>query len=285
MILVAETIEAVRTAVRVARESGKLIGFVPTMGALHEGHARLIERCRAETGFVVVSIFVNPTQFGPNEDFQRYPRTLERDRGLCAAAGADLAFVPAPAPMYPRGIAMTFVDVPGLSERLEGASRPGHFRGVTTVVLKLFEIVRPDIAYFGAKDFQQQLVIRRMVEDLNLPVEIRTVSTARAPDGLALSSRNHFLDPDQRRAATALSRALDLARRAVAGGERWADRVRQILRETVESERLARLDYVEVADADSLEPLDDLGPGRRAVALLAVWVGTTRLIDNTILTE
>ena len=285
MILVAETIEEVRTAVRVARESGKLIGFVPTMGALHEGHARLIERCRAETGFVVVSIFVNPTQFGPNEDLERYPRTLENDRGLCAAAGAHLAFVPAPTTIDPRGISMTYVEVPGLSERLEGVSRPGFFRGVTTVVLKLFEIVRPDISYFGAKDFQQQLVIRRMVEDLNLPVEIRTVPTVRAPDGLALSSRNQFLDPDQRQAATALPRALDRARRAVAGGERWADRVRQIVRETVESEPLARLDYVEVADADSLEPLDDLGPGRRAVALLAVWVGATRLIDNTILTE
>jgi pantoate--beta-alanine ligase len=280
-----ETIDEVRHAVAAARASGKVVGLVPTMGALHVGHRRLIGRCRAEAGLVGVSIFVNPTQFGPNEDFARYPRTLDADHRLCTEAGADLIFVPDVAMMYPGGPDSTFVEVPGLSGILEGASRPGHFRGVATVVLKLFAIFAPDLAVFGAKDFQQQLVIRRLVADLNLPVAIRTVETVRAPDGLALSSRNRYLDPDQRRAATILSKALRLAAGAVAEGERRGDRVRQILRETIESESLARLDYAEVADAETLEPLDELMQGRRAVALLAVWIGTARLIDNAILSE
>jgi len=280
-----ETIDEVRRAVAAARASGRVVGLVPTMGALHVGHLRLIERCRAEAGLVCVSSFVNPTQFGPNEDFARYPRTLDADRRLCTEAGADLIFVPDVATMYPGGPDSTFVEVPGLTGILEGASRPGHFRGVATVVLKLFAIFVPDLAVFGAKDFQQQLVIRRLVADLNLPVAIRTVETVRAPDGLALSSRNRYLDPDQRRAATILSKALRLAAGAVAEGERRGDRVRQILRETIESESLARLDYAEVADAETLEPLDELMRGRRAVALLAVWIGTARLIDNAILSE
>ena len=187
--------------------------------------------------------------------------------------------------MYPHGPASSYVEVPKLSTVMEGASRPGHFRGVATVVLKLFGIVGPDAAYFGAKDYQQQLVIRRMVDDLNVPVAIRTVDTVREPDGLALSSRNRSLEPERRRAATVRARARGSARGAVAGGERRGDRVRQVLQESVESERLARLDYAAVADADSLEPLDVLEPGRRAVGLLAAWVGTTRLIDNAILTE
>lgn len=285
MVPLLETIDEVRRAVAAARASGKVVGLVPTMGALHVGHLRLIERCRAEAGLVCVSIFVNPTQFGPNEDFARYPRTLDGDRRLCTEAGADLIFVPDVATMYPGGPDSTFVEVPGLTGILEGASRPGHFRGVATVVLKLFAIFAPDLAVFGAKDFQQQLVIRRLVADLNLPVAIRTVETVRAPDGLALSSRNRYLDPDQRRAATILSKALRLAAGAVAEGERRGDRVRQILRETIESESLARLDYAEVADAETLEPLDELMRGRRAVALLAVWIGTARLIDNAILSE
>jgi pantoate--beta-alanine ligase len=253
------------------------------MGALHDGHVRLIERCRAEAGLVVVSIFVNPTQFGPNEDFTRYPRTLEQDLRRCAEAGADLVFAPDASVMYPRSTPATYVEVPGLSDVLEGASRPGHFRGVATVVLKLFTIVAPDLAYFGEKDYQQQLVIRRMVGDLNLPVEVRTVPTFREPDGLALSSRNRYLDPDERRAATILSEALGRAARAADAGERDADRVRQILRDAIESERRATLDYAEVADAESLEPLSHLAPGRLAVALLAVRIGRTRLIDNRVL--
>lgn len=274
-----------REAVGQAKKAGRVVGLVPTMGALHEGHARLIERCRDECGLVVVSIFVNPTQFGPNEDFERYPRTLDADMARCEAAGADLVFVPDVATMYPRGKdEATYVEVPGLSAVLEGASRPGHFRGVATVVLKLFALSQPDLAFFGAKDYQQQLVIRRMVDDLNLPVTVRTVETVREADGLAMSSRNRYLDPAERKAATALHRALVAARDAVAAGERDANRVRQILTATIESEGKAVLDYAEVADAETLEPLGALAPGRHAVGLLAVRVGGTRLIDNALFT-
>jgi pantoate--beta-alanine ligase len=285
VVPVIEGIDEIRVAVRAARAAAKTVGLVPTMGALHEGHLALIERARAETGFVVVSLFVNPTQFGPDEDFARYPRSLERDRQLCTTAGADVIFAPAATAMYPRGTAATFVEVPGLSALLEGASRPGHFRGVATVVLKLFTIVAPDVAYFGEKDFQQMLVIRRMVDDLNVPVEVRAVATARAPDGLALSSRNRYLRPAERQAATVLSRALGQARELVDGGLLDAARVRQILRETVESEAGVALDYAEVADAETLEPLERLAAGRRAVALLAARVGPARLIDNRILID
>jgi pantoate--beta-alanine ligase len=280
-----ESVQEVRRAVAEARAAGRRIGLVPTMGALHDGHAQLIADCRAEAGLVVVSIFVNPTQFGPGEDFDRYPRPLEDDLKKCEAAGAALVFAPAAHVIYPHGSPSTFVEVPGLSDVLEGCSRPGHFRGVATVVLKLFEIVQPDLAIFGQKDYQQQLLIRRMVEDLHVPVEVRTRPTVREPDGLALSSRNRYLNPRERQAATVLHLALERARQAVAGGERRADRVRQILRETIESEELARIDYAEVAGADTMAPLDDLDAGRRAVALVAARVGTTRLLDNAVLTE
>jgi pantoate--beta-alanine ligase len=285
VVPVIEGIDEVRVAVRTARAAAKTVGLVPTMGALHQGHITLVERARAETGFVVVSIFVNPTQFGPNEDFTNYPRTLERDRELCAMASADVIFAPAATAIYPRGAATTFVEVPGLSALLEGASRPGHFRGVATIVLKLFTIVAPDIAYLGEKDFQQLLLIRRMVEDLNLSVAVRSVATVRDPDGLALSSRNRYLDPAQRQAATVLSRALRRVRALVDGGERDASRVRQVLRETVESQPGVALDYAEVADAETLQPLDRLTAGRRTVALLAARVGPARLIDNQILID
>jgi len=282
-IRVVESVADLRHAVGEARAEGRVIGLVPTMGALHEGHASLIRACRREADFVVVSIFVNPTQFGPNEDFARYPRTPKADRTLCAEAGADLAWAPTVEELYPGGQGSTFVEVPGLSDVLDGASRPGHFRGVATVVLKLFQAARPDVAAFGLKDYQQLLVIRRMAADLLLPVRILPVETAREPDGLARSSRNRYLDPEQRRAAAILSEALRRAGRAVAGGEADADRVRQILRDAVESEGLAQIDYAEVADAETLEPLADLGAGRRAVALLAVRIGPARLIDNAIL--
>lgn len=281
-----KTVNEVRAAVHDAGGGGRIIGLVPTMGALHAGHCRLIDRCRDETGFVVVSIFVNPTQFGPNEDFDRYPRPLEDDLRLCERAGADLVFAPDAVEIYPRERdRMTFVEVPGLSDVLEGAIRPGHFRGVATVVLKLFQIVRPHVAFFGAKDYQQQLVIRRMVADLNVPVVVRTVETVREPDGLALSSRNRYLNPDQRRAAPVLFRALSKARELVSSGERDANRVRQVLTATIQSEPEARLNDAEVADADTLEPLTDLTPGRRAVGLLAAHFGSTRLIDNSLLTD
>jgi pantoate--beta-alanine ligase len=280
-----ESVALVRQAVTAARAQGKSIGLVPTMGALHAGHVELVKHCRNNCGFVVVSIFVNPTQFGPGEDFERYPRPLADDVRQCETAGADLVFAPGVATVYPGGPDSTMVEVPRLSGILEGASRPGHFRGVATVVLKLLEIVRPDLAVFGQKDYQQQLLIRRMVADLHLQVELHTRPTVREPDGLALSSRNRYLNPEERQAACVLSRALGQAREAVVRGEVSAKRVRQILRETIESERLVKLDYAEVADAETLEALDLLGAGRRAVALVAAKVGSTRLIDNGLLTE
>lgn len=280
-----ESIQAVRQAVDEARARGLKIGLVPTMGALHEGHVHLIERCRAEADFVVASIFVNPTQFGPAEDFARYPRTPELDRDRAAVGGADLIFAPTAEAMYPHGPESTCVDVIPYSRIFEGAIRPGHFRGVATVVLKLFAIVDPDLACFGQKDFQQQCVIRRMAEDLHLRVTIRIVETVREPDGLALSSRNRYLDPDQRRGAVVLRRALEKSQAAVAGGIRDGERVRQILHDTINSESMAQLDYAEVVDAETLDVLTRLEPGRTAVALLAVRFGSTRLIDNAFLPE
>ncbi|RUL89176.1 pantoate--beta-alanine ligase [Tautonia sociabilis] len=280
---VVETIAECRRLIAGARAEGKSIGFVPTMGALHDGHVRLMEECRSRCGFLVASIFVNPTQFGPTEDYAKYPRTPEEDHSRCSSAGVDLIFEPTVAEMYPRGPVATFVEVPGLSSVLEGRSRPTHFRGVTTVVAKLFHIVQPDRAAFGLKDYQQLAVIRRMVDDLDFPVELLPVETVREPDGLAMSSRNRYLSAEQRRAATVLSRALNRAAEAVAAGERSADRVRQDLARTIESEALARLDYAEVADAQSLEPLAELSPGRGAVALVAARIGPARLIDNRLL--
>lgn len=280
-----ETIEDVRSHVRKARQAGLTIGLVPTMGALHDGHVQLIKQCREENGFVVVSLFVNPTQFGPLEDFTRYPRTPEDDQARAAVGGADLIFAPSAETMYPRGGLSTAVEVSALTDRFEGAIRPGHFRGVATVVLKLFSIVQPDTAYFGQKDFQQLSVIRRMVEDLNLLVGIRPVATVREPDGLAMSSRNRYLDEAQRRGAVVLWRALENARRAVRAGEQDAERVRQILRETIKSEGMAQLEYAEVVDPDTLLDLTHIEDGRRAIGLLAVRFGSTRLIDNAYLAE
>jgi pantoate--beta-alanine ligase len=277
------TIAEVRRAVAGARRAGRTVGLVPTMGALHEGHRKLVEQARAKSDFVVVSVFVNPTQFGPTEDFSRYPRTLAADVELCALGGAEAVFAPTVLEMYPRGPSSTFVEVPVLSDRFEGASRPGHFRGVATVVLKLFTIVGPDLAFFGMKDYQQLQVIRRMVADLDGPVAIEAVPTVREADGLAMSSRNRYLDADQRQAAVVLSRALRLADEAVKGGERDADRVRQILAEAIRSEPLASLDYAEVADAESLEPVRSIALERPTVALLAARVGPARLIDNALL--
>ncbi|OJW23916.1 MAG: pantoate--beta-alanine ligase [Planctomycetales bacterium 71-10] len=283
---VATTIASARRAVREARAAGNRIGLVPTMGALHAGHVALAEECRRLAGFTAVSIFVNPSQFGPGEDYDRYPRTLEDDLRKCEAAGVDLVFKPSADEMYPRGVASaTFAEVPGLSHAFEGEIRPTHFRGVATVVLALFEIIRPDVAIFGQKDYQQQAILRRMVADLHVPVEIVTHAIVREADGLAMSSRNIYLDPDQRRGSLALWRGLEAARQAVAGGLTDADRVRQILRSPIESEREAVLDYAEVVDAETLEKLDHIGPDRPAVALVAARFGKTRLIDNARLTE
>jgi len=255
---VAEAVNEVRTAVWTARQSGLKIGFVPTMGALHVGHVSLIEKARAECGFVVVSIFVNPTQFGPNEDFNRYPRPRETDLQICGDAGADLVFYPTVETMYPAGH-RTFVEVAGLSDILEGAIRPGHFRGVATVVTKLFNIVQADRAYFGQKDYQQQTLIRVMTRELDLPTEIMTCETIRDPDGLALSSRNAYLSP----------------------AERDLERIQSAMRREIEQTPGIKLDYAVVVHHESLTPLSVAEPVM--VALVAARVGTTRLIDNMIL--
>lgn len=252
------------------------VGAVPTMGYLHEGHLALVRRARAENDHVVVSIFVNPTQFGPNEDFARYPRDPDRDLALLREEGVDVVFMPALEEMYPEGFS-TYVNVERLTDRLEGAHRPGHFRGVTTVVTKLFHILQPHRAYFGQKDAQQLIVIRRMTRDLAFPIDIVDVPTVREPDGLAMSSRNVYLSPDQRRAATVLFRALEWARELWNAGVRNGDQLREAMQRVIESEPLARADYVSVADPETLEELDAIEG--RALASLAVRLGSTRLID------
>jgi pantoate--beta-alanine ligase len=277
---VVSTAAQLRQAVASARAKGLLIGLVPTMGALHEGHASLLRLARAETGFVVASIFVNPTQFGPKEDLSRYPRPWEEDLDWCRREKVDLVFHPEPATMYPPGFC-TFVEVTGLQDGLCGASRPGHFRGVATVVLKLFNLVQPDVAFFGQKDAQQVRIIQQMVHDLDVPVRVRVGPTVREPDGLARSSRNRYLDPDQRRRAVVLHQALDEVRRRVEAGERDAATLRRFLVERVSATPGAVLDYAEVVNADSLRSIDQL-KGQVLVAL-AVKFGGARLIDNVLL--
>lgn len=276
------TIQEVRQAVAEARARGARIGFVPTMGALHEGHGALIDASVAQCDVTVVSIFVNPLQFGPAEDFQKYPRNLEADEAFCRARGVDIVFAPSDEQMYPR-TPKSFVEVTELTHGLCGAYRPGHFRGVTTVVAKLFHIVMPDIAYFGQKDFQQLAVIRRMVEDLDFPLEVRAVPTVREADGLAMSSRNRYLNQEERRAATAIYRGLMAARDALVQGERDPEKVRARVREEWAKEPLLREQYVEVVDAGDLKPVSYID-GKVAVAV-AAFVGSTRLIDNIIFPE
>jgi len=273
----ASTVQDVRQRVAEARRQGRSVGLVPTMGALHAGHVSLIRAARQETGFVVVSVFVNPTQFGPAEDFHRYPRPLDRDLALCLQERADLVFTPETGVMYPPGF-HTFVEVHELQDVLCGAARPGHFRGVATVVLKLFNIVQPDVVYFGQKDAQQCRIIQQMVRDLDVPVQIRVAPIVREPDGLALSSRNQYLDADQRRHAPVLYQALQEARALVAGGVLDAATLRQAIVARVHTTPGAALDYAEVMDAETLKPLDRLH-GKVLVAL-AVKFGSTRLIDN-----
>jgi len=273
----AATAAEIRQAVAQARRQGQAIGLVPTMGALHRGHAALIEAARAEMDFVVVSIFVNPIQFGPSEDFPRYPRPLEQDLELCGGLGVDLVFHPSVEVMYPAGFC-THVEVAGLPDGLCGASRPGHFRGVCTVVLKLFNLVQPDRAYFGQKDGQQARIIQQMAADLNVPVQVSVQPTVREPDGLALSSRNRYLDADQRRQATVLYRALREAETRIRSGERDAETIRRLLADRVQQTPGALLDYAGVVDAGNLQPVSRL---RGEVLLaLAVKFGSTRLIDN-----
>lgn len=256
------------------------VGFVPTMGYLHEGHVSLARRAREECDRVVASIFVNPTQFGANEDLSKYPRDLKRDLTLLEAAGVDLVWTPTPEVMYPPKFS-TWVDVEGLTKPLEGAARPGHFRGVTTVVAKLFNAVQPQKAYFGQKDAQQAAVIRQMTRDLNFPVEIVVCPIIREADGLAMSSRNTYLSPEERQAATILFRALTVAKTAYERGERSAESLRKIMAETLASEPLAKMQYVSVADYDTLEELETV-TGKTLLSM-AVFMGKTRLIDNFVI--
>jgi len=247
------------------------------MGALHEGHLSLVRTARSACEQVAASIFVNPTQFAPTEDLAKYPRSFERDRELLERAGVELLFAPSVEEMYPRG-AMTWVTVEGLSDKLDGRSRPGHFRGVTTVVAKLLHIVQPDAAFFGQKDAAQVAIIRRMVCDLNLPVEIVVCPIVREPDGLAMSSRNAYLNPEQRKQALALQRALMRIQRLVDAGERNAPMLAAAGREEFSADESVRLDYLEVIDPDTLDPVTDISNG--ALAAVAAYVGSTRLIDN-----
>lgn len=280
-LAIAETVAQVRQQVATARQQGRRIGLVPTMGALHAGHVSIIRAARAQTGFVVVSIFVNPAQFGPGEDFTRYPRPADADRQLCAAEGVDLVFQPPAEVIYPPDY-RTYVEVHQLQDLWEGASRPGHFRGVATVVLKLFNIVGADVAYFGQKDAQQACIIGQMIRDLEVPIQMAICPIVRDPDGLALSSRNQYLDPDQRRHAAVLYRALEAGRCLIAQGTRDADQVRQVMTDLIAVAPGAVLDYAAVVDAQSLQPLQRL----QGQVLLAVAVrfGQTRLIDNMPLT-
>lgn len=280
MMKIFKTIEEIRSYLSKVRQEGKTIGLVPTMGYLHQGHLSLVHEAKLRCDIVVVSIFVNPTQFGPNEDYQTYPRDLTRDAALVADAGVAAIFSPAAEEMYPRGFS-SFVDVTGVSETLCGASRPGHFRGVATVVSKLFNIIRPDLAFFGRKDFQQVLVIRRMAEDLNMAIKIVDVPIVREEDGLALSSRNVYLSEAERKAALVLHRSLNMARDKVKEGERSINQLRELVIKKIASEPLANIDYVEVLSIPDLKPLAVLESN--ALLALAVRFGKTRLIDNTIL--
>ncbi|MDH7568114.1 MAG: pantoate--beta-alanine ligase [Armatimonadota bacterium] len=276
---IARRVDEVRAEVAAARQQGRRVGFVPTMGYFHAGHLELMRRARAENDLVVVSLFVNPTQFGPNEDFQRYPRDFERDAAMARQVGVDLLFAPPVEEMYP-GPQLTWVDVEQLTERLEGASRPSHFRGVATVVAKLFLIVLPDRAYFGQKDFQQLQVVRRMVRDLNFPVAVVPVPTVREPDGLAMSSRNTYLSAEERRAATVLHRALRMGEERIAAGERDAAALGTAMRALIAQEPLVRLDYLSIADPETLEEQERVR--LPVVICVAAFVGNTRLIDNVL---
>ena len=266
---------------KVRREQDKTIGLVPTMGALHEGHLSLVREARRMCDVVVVSVFVNPTQFGPGEDFGRYPRDLTRDTTVLADYNVDYIFAPPVEEIYPKNFS-TYVKVEGISEQLEGVARPGHFRGVATVLTVLFNIVRPDFAFFGQKDAQQALIVKRLVRDLAFDTEIVVLPTVREESGLALSSRNAYLDKDERRAATVLYRALKHAEAAYMNGERSAKRLAEAIRAEIEAEPRARLDYVSVTDAETMDKLDKLDD-RSALVAVAAHIGGTRLIDNIVL--
>jgi pantoate--beta-alanine ligase len=273
-------IEKIDDMKRLRRQLAEPVGLVPTMGYLHQGHLALVRRARAENPSLVVSIFVNPTQFGPQEDFDSYPRDTKRDLSLLEEEGTDVVFMPLVAEMYPEQF-NSWIEVGKVTKRLEGASRPGHFKGVTTVCAKLFNIIQPTKAYFGQKDAQQAVVIKKMVADLNMNLEIVTIPTVREPDGLAVSSRNTYLNPDERQAAVVLYQALSLAQQLWSQGEKDAQRLREEMIGLIQKQPLATIDYVSVADAETLDELDTVNPP--ALVSLAVKIGTTRLIDNVVL--
>jgi pantoate--beta-alanine ligase len=277
--LVTTTAE-LRAALQPARRAGRRIGLVPTMGALHAGHLSLVRASRAECDVTVVSIYVNPSQFGPGEDFSKYPRTLAGDLEKLAGCGADLVLAPGDAEVYAPGHA-TWVEVGAVAEPWEGRLRPGHFRGVATIVLKLFHMVQPDIAYFGQKDYQQTLVVRRMVADLDVPVAIRVCPTVREPDGLAMSSRNAYLSAEARRRATVIFKSLAAAQQAVAGGQRDAEALARQIRELLLSAGGVTIDYVALAHPETLEPVKTIVPP--TLAAVAIRIDGTRLIDNCLL--
>ncbi len=274
---VAKTIESIRDVVKAARRRGWKIGLVPTMGALHVGHVSLIEAARKDCDFVTVSIFVNPTQFGPGEDFAKYPRPLEADLEICRKAGVDAVFAPAPEVVYP-GQNLTWVTVEKLTEPLCGRSRPGHFRGVATVCTKLFNIVGPDVAYFGQKDAQQAITIRRMVHDLNLPLEIVVCPTVREPSGLAISSRNQYLSEPQKKDAAQIYKALQECRRMIDAGVTVAQPIIASMREILQQVPSMEIEYVSIVDAETLETIEKIAG--QALVAVAVRLGSTRLIDN-----
>jgi pantoate--beta-alanine ligase len=274
------SIDEMRSASRTARQSGRRLGFVPTMGALHEGHLSLVRAARSSADIVAASIFVNPTQFGPNEDLAKYPRSFERDRDLLQSEGVELLFAPSVEEMYPAG-AVTWVTVEELSNKLDGRSRPGHFRGVTTVVSKLFHIVEPDVAFFGQKDAAQVAIIRRMVRDLNLPVHITVCPIVREPDGLAMSSRNAYLDPEQRKEALVLQRSLLGVQQLIEQGESSASNLIVAGRQEFADKPSVRLDYFEIVNPDTLDPIQAIED--RALIAVAAYVGSTRLIDNLLI--
>lgn len=281
MEIVKRTPQMRSLAKRLAAE-GNRIGFVPTMGALHAGHLSLMHRARQMSDIVIVSIFINPIQFGPSEDLDRYPRDLARDAELCTTRGVDYIFAPLIDEVYPEDFA-TYVIVEGLSDRLCGASREGHFRGVTTVVTKLFNVIRPQFAFFGRKDAQQAVIIKRMAEDLCMDTEIVVCPIVRDEDGLALSSRNAYLSAEERTAATVLHRALEKAQVLYGGGERDAESIVKAIEEVVATEPLVRIDYISVVNTKDLEPVQALSDDQTTLIALAAFVGKTRLIDNVVL--
>jgi pantoate--beta-alanine ligase len=278
-----KTIQETKQACTTAREAAAkptTLGLVPTMGALHEGHLSLIRAAKKQCDIVVATIFVNPTQFGPNEDFSRYPRTFASDCALLQTEGVDILFAPSVEEMYPTGTTRTFIEVPGISDRLDGLSRPGHFRGVATVVAKLFHIVSPDLAYFGQKDAAQVAVLRAMVHDLNFPINLIVCPTVRDSDGLALSSRNQYLSPEERSHALALSQSLFSATAQAKEGIHDAAQLKSAVRQNLQSTPALKIDYIEIVDPTTLEPVSNVRDG--ALIAVAAWVGKTRLIDNAL---